>query len=413
MLAAESLDVRVPGRHPARPRPVTAILRGPALAFGIRPPDRGQWHRLGASLTVGDAAMDRLVEWMSSAGASMPRQLFERALTDGIAAVSEAPAELREFFAGVETAPEWVDWDRVRRGQRAMRVGGADGIYVARDVSLLGGYQFANFNQTLLRTGALQKGSNTRFAETFQWALDVIEEDGLQPQRPGYQSTLRVRLIHGFVRRHVAAMSDWRSDEWGLPVNQTDMAATLLGALIAPAVGAIGMGQIYTPAELNDIAHLTRYVGWLIGVDDQWLPHTFRDAVRGLVHTLSALSVPDETTKLLAMPMADDPLSWNFNRLPRLRRRVARAQHLSVASAYLGPTAMHTLGLRYNPPWYPLLRIPVNATRSIVALSLPGGRNRAAKRGWQQQQRFMQRITVTPAQIGNSATHITPHDALA
>ncbi|EUA35668.1 hypothetical protein I553_6308 [Mycobacterium xenopi 4042] len=43
-----------------------------------------------------------------------------------------------------------------------------------------------------------------------------------------------MRLIHALVRRHVAAMPDWRADEWGVPVNQTDMAATLVGALIAP-----------------------------------------------------------------------------------------------------------------------------------------------------------------------------------
>ena len=91
----------------------------------------------------------------------------------------EAPEPLREFFIQVETVPDWVDRELMRRGQRAMRRGGADGMYVARDVSLLGGYQFSGFNKTLLRTGALEKGSNKRFAETMQWAMDVIAEDGL------------------------------------------------------------------------------------------------------------------------------------------------------------------------------------------------------------------------------------------
>ena len=79
---------------------------------------------------------------------------------------------------------------------------------MARDVVLIGGYMFSGFNQTLLRTGALEKGSNQRFAETSQWAIDVISVDGLASNGVGYQSTLRVRLIHSMVRKHVAALPD-------------------------------------------------------------------------------------------------------------------------------------------------------------------------------------------------------------
>ena len=226
-------------------------------------------------------------------------------------------------------------------------------MYVARDAALLGGYQFSGFNKTLVRTGALEKGSNKRFAETMQWAMDVISEGGLEPQGVGYRSTIRVRLIHAFVRRHVAAMPDWRERRMGVPVNQTDMAATLVGALIAPPAGAIGMGFVLSPAELDGMAHLTRYDGWLIGVQDEWLPRSFRDGIRILYHTLTALAAPDESTKQLAVPMADDPMAWHYRTLAGLRRRIARAQHLSVTSGFLGPRAMRVLGLPYMPPWYP------------------------------------------------------------
>ena len=47
-----------------------------------------------------------------------------------------------------------------------------------------------------------------------QWAMDVISEGGLDPIGIGYRSTIRVRLIHAFVRRHVAAMPDWRISTW-------------------------------------------------------------------------------------------------------------------------------------------------------------------------------------------------------
>jgi hypothetical protein len=379
-----------------------------AQLMGLREPTPEQWRRLGERLTVGDESMDGLVEWMSSAGMQQVRILFDRAASEGIDNVPEAPEPLREFFIGVESAPDWVDWDKVRKGQRALRRGGADGMYIARDVSLLGGYQFSGFNKTLLRTGALEKGSNQRFAETMQWAMDVIADGGLVPCGIGYRSTLRVRLIHAFVRRHVAAMPDWRSDEWGLPVNQTDMAATLVGALIAPPAGAMGMGIVPAPGDLDAIAHLTRYVGWLIGVQDEWLPHNFRDGIRVLFHTATALSIPDDSTQQLSVPMAEDPLSWHYRGARGLRRRLAWAEHLSVTSGFLGPRAMRTLGLSYVLPWYPLLRIPVNVGRSVAAIALPGGRDRAATRGQREQKALLRTIIGDgEAKIGDSASHMS------
>src|SRR5437879_484382 len=188
------MNLPIPARHPERPRAVPAIVRSFALLLGIGKPTPEQWVRLGERLIVGDEPMDRLVEWMSVAGMEEARPLFDRALAEGIASVPDAPEPLREFFVRVEKVPAWVDRDKLRTGARALRRGGADGMYIARDVSLLGGYQFSGFNKTLMRTGALEKGSNKRFAETMQWAMDVIAEGGLDPLGVGYRSTVRLRL---------------------------------------------------------------------------------------------------------------------------------------------------------------------------------------------------------------------------
>ncbi|MBF6174797.1 oxygenase MpaB family protein [Nocardia blacklockiae] len=397
----------VPHRHPETPRQVPG-LRPFARLLRIGNPSPDEWQALGAALLVGDEPMDRVVDWIYTEGTDRTRPLFERALREGIAAVPEAPEPLRSFFRRYETPPDWVDWDKIRRAERVFRTGGTDGLYIARDVSLLGGYLASGFNKTLIRTGALEKGPAERFAETLQWALDVTSDDGMRPLGLGYRSTLHVRLIHAFVRRHVGAQPDWDVAEWGVPINQTDMAATLVGALIAPFIGAMPMGIVPVRADLDAAAHLARYVGWLIGVRDEWLPDGFRDAVRILYHCMTAITNPDETTPQLAMPMGDDPLGWHYRNFPALRGRIARAQHLSVASTFLGPRAMRQLGLpAYMPPWYPLLRIPVNLTKSAAALLLPGGAERAAARGRREQEAFLRRlIGERPAVIGDSAKHV-------
>ncbi|MCF8569902.1 DUF2236 domain-containing protein [Gordonia sp. HY002] len=401
----------IPRRHPAAPSRVPIGVDAFARVLRIRPVTEVEFARLGEALTEGDPLMDDVVEKMiEGAGVGALRPMFEQALEHGIDSVPDAPDFLRSFFEVIEDTPDWVDADRLEVAAQTMNGGGCDGLYIARDVALVGGYAFSGFNQTLLRTGALEKGSNTRFAETSQWALDVIADGGLRKHGVGYRSTLRVRFIHSLVRRHVAAMDDWDSTQWGLPINQTDMAATIVGSLIAPMVGGLGMGLINTPSEYRAVAHLTRYVGWLMGVADEFLPADFRDGIRILHHTSAALSTPDETSAQLARPMAEDPMSWNYPFFEQARRRIAKSQHLSISAFFLGRSAMRTLGLPTRTlPWYPILRVPVNLARSIAAL-LPGGRLRASARGRDQQLRFMRTMEETPVTIGET-THLSQHAA--
>ncbi len=375
-----------------------------SAALRLPEPTDAEFRRFGELLTVGDAVMDELVDWIYH-DRETRKPMFDRALNEGIASVPEAPSELRTFFEDMESAPDWVDWDQILLGGQLMRSGGADGFSIARDVALMGGYLFSGFNQTLLRTGALEKGSNKRFAETSQWALDVIVPEGLRPGGAGYRSTLHVRFIHSMVRRHVMALPDWDYETYGLPINQTDMAATLVGALIAPVATGTGIGMVASPREYEAAAHLTRYVGRLMGVHDDFLPHSFRDSLRILFQTSRALSTPDETSRALAQPMADDPMLWRYGNLTGLRRRIARSQHLSIATAYLGRGAMKELGVPSTLPWYPALRIPYHLVESVFN-QLPGGRERAARRGDASQAKFM-RMLNEEAAIGHSAQHVT------
>ncbi|WP_132994272.1 oxygenase MpaB family protein [Gordonia zhaorongruii] len=400
----------LPARHPDAPRSVPPGVAIFARAVGVRGPSDDEFRRIGEALHEGDPLMDGLVAWMAGVGIKETRPLFEEALEYGIANVPDAPEPLREFFAVVEDTPDWVDSEKLRIAAQTMNTGGADGLYIARDVALVGGYTYAGFNQTLLRTGALEKGSNKRFAETSQWAFDLISDGGLDKHGVGYRSTLRVRFIHSLVRRHVTAMPDWDADKWGLPINQADMAATIVGSLVAPSVGGLGMGLVSRPSEYEAIAHLTRYAGWLMGIDDEFLPRDFRESIRVLHHTSAALANPDETSPQLARPMATDPLGWNYSRWQPLRRRLAQSQHLSVSMFFLGGKTMTQLGLPSRTlPWYPILRTPVNLARSAAKL-LPGGRERAAIRGRAQQMRFMRTMEAAPVTIGET-THLSQHAA--
>ena len=376
-----------------------------SMVWRVGDPAPAEWQLIGSSMNSGDAEFDTLAEWMATEATGPERGEIHGAFASGDTSDVIRHDAVKRAVETVENTPDWVDRGVLAEGARALRRGGCDGMYFARDVALMGGYQYSDLNKTLVRTGALEKGANQRFAETMRWALDVTGDGGLEPWAAGFTSTVHVRLIHSLVRRHVRAMDDWDESRWGVPVNQTDMGATLAGALIAPGAGALTMGVVCTPRELNAIAHLTRYVGWLMGVRDEFLPRDFRDAIRLLCHLVSAQSEPDETSALLAAPMASDPLRWSFGAFEPVRRRLARAQHLSVAAAFLGPRTMRALGLpALVLPWYPAMRLPINVARSAYALSGAERYRRSANRGGAAQWEFYHRITGGDgATIGASA----------
>lgn len=398
----------IPSRHPERPLNIGGA-GGIAKALLIKPPNAEQWDLLGRDLLVGDPLADDLVEWMVTTGTKKTRPLVDHAIAHGIASVPDAPEPMRRFFETVETDPPWLDRERVRRAPDAFALAGVDGLYIARDVAFLGGYRAAGFNKTLIRTGALEKGSAQRFAETTQWAQRVTRPGGMEKFGDGYRATLEVRVIHSFVRRHLLASEDWRTDEWGLPINQTDMAATMVGAMLTPFIAGMALGLLPSPRELDDVTHVSRYTGWLMGVEDRWLPTSYRDAVRILTHALMAIMTPDETTRILAQPMGNDPLGWHFKGpFKPLRRRIARSQHLSITSAVLGPRAMASLGLPMTAPWYPLLKAPFNLVAGRIIRLVPPLRRWYVARSRARVQEFVELLSGSAeSQLGNAAGHLS------
>jgi hypothetical protein len=190
-------------------------------------PSREEWTRVIEGLWHGDPPMDALVEWMLEQPVER-KAMFERALTQGIEQVADAPPALRAFFDVIDATPAWVDGALLNRGARAAQMVGTAGFYVLRDMALMGGYVYFNtMNQTLAATGALTKNVTKRLGETGQWLAAAVATDGLQRFGAGFVHTLRVRMVHALVRRAVRHKPEWLADKWGLPINQIELRSSV------------------------------------------------------------------------------------------------------------------------------------------------------------------------------------------
>ena len=360
---------------------------------GRRLPDADLCERFGQALWRGDPAMDALMDWMLSTGLRETKPLFHQAIEQGIASVADAPEALKAFFATVDTPPAWVDFERVNRGGEAFAMMGHDLSVGLRDFILMGGYLSSSINEVLALSGGLQKGPVRRLAETADWYMQISERDGLQRFSPGFKSTLHVRWIHALVRRRIQDKPDWDAQQHGLPVNQTDMAATWLGASIGGAIAAMLLGRlVLSPQDLRDYLHMHKYAHWLMGVEPEFLSDDPTECAYLLANNTWTQPGATEVCRLMAKALGNYGLQQDYPQPRRIRQYWHRHSQLSRSRYFLGRESMRELGLStWVPPWYPLLTAPPKALGSALQRFLvPGQRQMLIRQGRRQQQLFMQ-----------------------
>ncbi|GAA0464086.1 hypothetical protein Ade02nite_30970 [Paractinoplanes deccanensis] len=327
-----------------------------------------------------DALRDALLRH-DEAAAALVRDVPARELHRDLAAGPSpgAPPAVRAFFEAAGKRPGWVDDRLLARGARACREYGLDAGLVLAYGSLLGGYRTAAALEPLVRTGRLAGGETLRrVQETTLWWRAVTAPGGLDPDGDGFRMTLHVRVMHALVNERLAADPSWDGDLRGTPVNQYDQASTLGVFSTSFLLHLRLLGVRVTRADGHAVMHLWSYVGWLLGVDERWLPFTEKRGRRLLYHFLAYDPPPDGNSVALAralIAMTDQEVDGH------LRRRFERERALSVSSWLLGRGAMRDLGLPYRPPWYGLSRVAVNLVVSQGLGRLPGGRRMLLARG--------------------------------
>lgn len=376
----------VPGRHGAdreRARALAARLR--LTIDGDPDPSEHEWAALGAALNRGDPLADAVIAWMREVGRATAWPLIERGLSGGPASVPDDAAPLRAFLTQGWQLPAWVDWRRVRRGAQVMQGTGEHGLMVLRDAGLMAGYQASAINQTLLKTGALERGAHKRIAETTTWWLACTEEDGLRPGQAGHRMTLHVRLMHALVRDQLSRSPEWDAHWLGLPINQVDMQATYLAFSAVHLLGLRLTGMLFAQADADAVMHLWRVMGWLVGVEDGLMCDDEATGRVLMYRNLVTQAPPDESSAVLGRALMNEPLQRGYPFARALRGRIDRERHLSLVSWFLGPEGLQNLGLPQRRPWYPLMMMAPTVAGSVVLRTLPWmeGPWRAIARGQQ------------------------------
>ncbi|KAJ1325217.1 oxygenase MpaB family protein [Microdochium nivale] len=191
---------------------------------------------------------------------------------------SDAP-EIRAFWDEVDTVPEWVNWEQIERGQKVFwRYAGAS-ITSLTYLSLLGGMAGGRIVETLDRTGGFSASVvRRRLLETTQHTFAVHKDlESLQPGGQGWESSVRVRLLHTSVRRRIMALAAQKPEyydvaSFGIPINDLDCIGTINTFSAATVyMGLPRQGIVLRRQEELDYLAVWRYVAYLMGTPHDWL----------------------------------------------------------------------------------------------------------------------------------------------
>ena len=191
------------------------------------------------------------------------------------------PQPVQSFFADYARLPDWADPDRMKRAMlffknHAGQIGLTLGTY-----SLPYTYMGADGVQLLWLTERIKNDTARRLQETGEWVFAVNNPKEWAVRRPGTEKaiarTLKIRLIHAGARWFGLQSGRWNMD-WGMPVNQEDMAGTNLAFSYIVLRGLRKLGVSATEQQEEDYLHHVNVIGYLNGVAEELLPANLREA---------------------------------------------------------------------------------------------------------------------------------------
>ena len=323
--------------------------------------------RIAPLLQEGDPLADAAAEALSLLP-DRERRLSER-LAGGKVPV---PAPVEALIARSEEVPIWVDLQRLERGGRALLRTGVFGGFVLAFRSLVLGYCSPAGNKPLVMSGRLTERAGRRIAETGRFVQAVCLPGGLRKGQGGFTAAIRVRLMHAQVRRLAAKSPSWDAG-WGTPINQWDMAGTLLLFSLIVGDGLRQLGAPFSDAELADLLHLWRYAGFVLGVREELLCASEDEARTLWAMTEATQAMPDANSRALAQALIESPVHQAKDEAERVKAARSVQVGYAISRFLIGERYADALGFPRSP-WLiaaPALRAAI-ASAGAVAKRLPG-----------------------------------------
>ncbi len=327
------------------------------------------FERLTSRLYDSDPLMDAFVQAHPHDAVAT----LDRALRHGLSAVARPRQSLVALVQEAEQALAGQDLAVIDRGGSLLLRSGVLGSVALSFKSLIHGYAAPAGNKPLAFSGRLTQKAARRLNETGRFLQAVVLPGGMHRFGDGFAITMKVRLMHTKVRLMLQDAPGWDMDRWALPVNQHDQVATILLFSSVLIDGLRQCGMCMQPDEQEEYMALWRWVGHVIGVAPDLLPHSVDEARRMEQMIFLTQGEPDEDSRglaqaLLAIPRKERSVQVN----PRLVEMQIHVRH-GLCRAFVGKKLADALGVEDGPAQHvlPQLQRVLTATAPVRS-RIPG-----------------------------------------
>jgi anti-anti-sigma factor len=273
---------------------------------------------------IGDPVADGAIQALFDEGKiEAVNQLMRDLVSNDYIPPSELPPVIRNYLANTADLPVWADSSRIKRGQTLFSRYGMQMVLILFHASLPISYAARKGVHVLHMTQRLNRNPHLRIVETAQMLLDIMAPGGLQQGGNGLRSAQKVRLIHAAVRHLLLKSGHWESELYDYPINQEDLAGTLMCFSYVIVSRLARLGIELTEDDQENYLHVWNVVGHVMGIVPELLPDNMTAAEylldliiqrQVLSSTLAANEGRELTDTLLKM--IQDAMPGPFHAMP-------------------------------------------------------------------------------------------------
>jgi mpaB/rubber oxygenase-like protein len=275
---------------------------------------------------LGDPLADRVInELFADGDIGQVNGLMRTLIANEYAAADTVPTVVSSYLKATQSLPAWADPEMIKAGESLFWRYGPELILILTCYGLPFCYLGRNGVPVLALTSRLMSNPARRVLETAQMVVDVMQAGGLtSDQGRGRRTLQKVRLMHAAVRLLAPRSPEWKED-FGTPVNQEDIAGTLMAFSWIALDGLKKLGLELTDKDQEGYLHCWRLVGEMLGLQKELSPDNMEEA-EVLVHTISRREFAPSTygvemTSALTAMLADMLPGNLFRDTPKLMIR--------------------------------------------------------------------------------------------
>jgi hypothetical protein len=229
--------------------------------FGADRADLAGW-----ALTTGDPLADAVVADIHD-GRPQARQAVQLGIRHGLDSLVDPPDSVAAFLTDTERLPDHADGDLLDHGSAPFfTMPPAVHLISLSAGALIRVYESPSIAAVLTTTGRLVDGADGRIRETGKWVATAMLPGSLRVGQPGYEATLRVRMLHANMRRLVRSRG-FDEPAYGTPINQVDLARTWMDFTVTSLQAEESMGFGLTTSETATLYRYWWLLGHLLGID--------------------------------------------------------------------------------------------------------------------------------------------------